>query len=86
MTYIQFYNLSTGITWKNNNIVQCDKFPIEAVGSDGVTVVDGRLSIFTICNIATDKIKKSDYLLPIYDVRQGRNFTQSHIIYRIGNK
>jgi len=43
--YVQFYKESSGFTWENGKMTQCEKFLEEGLGSDSVFWLDGRKSL-----------------------------------------
>lgn len=53
MRWIEFYAMSTGVTWDPvaGKVVTCEQKPIPMCGSDSVHQLDGRFSMSTCASI-----------------------------------
>jgi hypothetical protein len=81
--FVQFLTLSSGQTFKDGKMINVEKFPIEAMGSDGVYILDGRNSLETMKDDAKNRIEKlknvQSYLG--FKIMRGERFTNCKEVY-----
>ena len=82
--YVQFLTLSSGQKFSNGKIITVDKFPIEAMGSDSVFILDGRNSLNTMKIDAKKRIEqlKNIHSFIGFKIMKGERFTESKEIYK----
>ena len=78
--YVQFLNESSGRTFKDGQIFEVPKFPIDAIGSDGVFILDGRNSLEIMINDAKERQAKFKNFIG-FKIMKGERFTNSVEIY-----
>ena len=82
--FAQFLTLSSGQTFKDGKIVTVEKFPIDALGSDGVFILDGRNNIETM--VFDSKIRmhtlKNIHNYIGFKIMKGERFTDAKEIYK----
>lgn len=81
--YVQFLTLSSGVKYDNGKMVDVDKFPIEAMGSDSVFILDARNNLETM---KFDAVKRMEQLKRVQDyigfkIMKGDRFTNSKQVY-----
>lgn len=81
--YAQFLELSSGKEFKDGKMIEVAKFPIDALGSGGVLILDGRNSIETMKEDAKDKIRQTRFVKNFigFKIMKGERFTESEEIY-----
>lgn len=84
--YAQFLENSSGQTWCpiKKGLVSAPITIVDAMGSDGVFILDGRNSLSTMINDATKRMKSLSKVKPNYigfKIMRGEKFTKSKEIY-----
>jgi hypothetical protein len=79
MKYVQFYKLSTGYIEGTipPQFREDAKKPIEAIGSNGVCVIDGRLNLHNALRIARRVCNERGFMG--YSLHVGRSFGDSRV-------
>lgn len=76
MRYAQFYTLSTGYIAGTIPPQFGQRQPIEACGTNGVVIIDGRVSLDSAHAIAQETCRKRGYIG--WRLYEGPSFTRSH--------
>lgn len=82
--YAQFLTLSSGQKFNEGKMITVEKFPVDALGSDGVFILDGRNSLNTM---KTDAKKRIEQLKNVrtfvgFKIMKGERFTNSKEVYK----
>lgn len=81
--YAQFQTESSGQAFKDGKMINVTKFPIDALGSDGVFILDGRNSLCTMKEDAKQRMQQLSKVRSFigFKIMQGERFTKSKEIY-----
>lgn len=85
MRWIEFYGMSTGITWDRNagKVIPCEPKPIPMCGSDSVRQLDGRFSMSTCASIGRELTRQMRTLHPScvgFAIIAGLKLTDTHVV------
>lgn len=81
--YTQFQTNSSGQTFKDGKIIEVAKFPIDALGSDGVFILDGRNSLSIMISDSKNRMQKLEKLHNFigFKIMKGERFSNSREVY-----
>lgn len=82
MQFATFYKMSTGyVAGTIPPRFDGEKEPIPALGSDGVAIIDGRLSVENAANVARDIARRRGFVG--FTIERGARFTDSRIARKL---
>ncbi len=82
--FARFLTLSSGKTFKDGKMITVEKFPTEAIGSDGVFILDGRNNLETMKIDAKKRIEqlKNIHTFIGFKIMKGERFIDAKEIYK----
>lgn len=84
MTYVQFYHLSSGISWdsESKKMIDVEREPIEMIGSDGVSILDGRYNRQNLIDTVNNNIHNhiDSESITGFEIRRGESFSRYNVL------